>query len=278
MNIKAMIFNLCGTIVDLRPLRFRSMTDVLKREGIHYDLNPEIIDKRFSGLDDLTIVHRLVADGLVPAEQALSLCWKLEDGFAGETSQAIERGDLAPFRGSLEFLKRLHENKIQIAIVSETSTSIARMVVRRLAGLATDAVIGADSLNPVVWDFYMERALEEAGPAIEDGPGGKELSTHLLWTTDPVRIKPDDPVPFPNRRYYELALDHLDVLAKPEEALVFEDSADGGTAAKSAGFRIMLVAHSSNSYELRKVSPMVLEGIPEIPRVLARLFEIRFDH
>lgn len=279
MLIRAVVFNLCGTLVNLRPFRFQTMADVLVEEGIAGSMDPASLAERFAGADDLTIANCLTAEKRVGPEKVVPLCWQFEKAFGEKLTVALDRGELRAYRGSKELLKELAGSNIPVAVVSETSAAVARMVLRRVTGLETDAIVGIDSLNAPIWDFYMNKSLEEIDPAIADGPGGKDIGHHLLWTVDPDReYQPAQGahIPFPDRRFYEAALSYLDIPVKPEEVIAFEDSAESGAVTNTTGYQTILVAHTNRREDLRKVTNPVLDGMPESLDTLKRLFGMEF--
>jgi HAD superfamily hydrolase (TIGR01509 family) len=201
-GLKALLFDLDGTLAETDSLHFPAWADILRPHG--YEVDWAFYQENISGRLNPEILAEL-APHLSPEE-------------AGEIVEAKEAhfreraGALEPLPGLVDFIEKGHEGGLVTVLVTNAPRANAL------------AVLGALRL-----DKFFE----------------------VLILAEDVGAGKPDPAP------YRAALATLGL--RPEEALAFEDSPAGITAAVGAGIPTVGIASTHDPEKLRSLgaSPVV---------------------
>ncbi len=170
-ELKAVIFDLDGTLTDSDKVHFRVFQDFFAKKGI--DLNRDIYRKKISGRQNAAILADFLPQ--LSAEEGEAFSAKKEENF-----REMAKGNLTPLPGLLSLLKQLAKKGIVVAVVTNAPPENAHFMLSEL-GL-TDAfefiVIGDDlprgKPDPLPYQTALDRLGIEAEAAIafEDSTAG----------------------------------------------------------------------------------------------------------
>lgn len=192
MTLKAILFDMDGTLIDSDPIHAAVFVDFLGARGV--TLTPEDYMTRIHGRQ-----NRDIFADFLPDEDPRAMDVAKEAAFRDRIT-----ADLPMIAGARRFLERVADSSLKPAVV--TNACRANL----------DAVLTALGLD--------------------------ELFQHTVSADEVTQGKPHPAL-------YQNALAALDVSAT--DALVFEDSPSGVTAARAAGLSVIGVTSSLSSAELQ---------------------------
>lgn len=201
--VKALFFDLDGTISDTHALHLASWIEILRPHGIDVDL--DLYKKRLKHQENEAVINELL-----PALSAEEIREMLEAEAASYRGRATKAG---PILGLYELLEEGRRRGLTLGLVTNAPSE--------LAGRSLEALGLSEAFDPMVF--------------------AEEAEAH----------KPD-PAP------YELALERLGI--PPAEALAFEDSPKGITAAARAGIPAVGLHSAYDPDELRGAGAEIIAG------------------
>ena len=192
--LKAVIFDLDGTLTNSDRVHFQVFKDLFAEYGV--ELDKKTYKEKVSGRQNEAILADFLPD--LPKEEAAAFSDKKEAAFRDRA-----KGNLVPLPGLLDLLSQIKEKGLSAAVVTNAPPENAAFMLSTL-GLE-------NRFEPVVIG--------------DDLPRGKP-----------------DPLP------YQTALEKLKIT--PAEAIVFEDSSAGITAALGAGLHTIGVTTTQDAKDL----------------------------
>lgn len=168
--LKAILFDLDGTLVNTDPIHFLTWQEVLKQSGLQIDLS--FYKKNISGRHNPEIVKDMFPD--LPVEEGMKIADAKEALFRNCGEQ------LQPLAGLMTLLDWLKSSELKSALVSNAPQANANFVLETLAistnfstiVLAEDAPPGKP--DPAPYQVALQRLGIEPSEAIafEDSPSG----------------------------------------------------------------------------------------------------------
>jgi len=140
MNIKAIIFDVDGVLVDTVPYHFEAWRRMFEEQGVKFTFEDYV--QKVNGLPRDTGVKNILTD--LKDEELVSLADKKQDYFLDAFVQKPPK----PLKGVIPFLK--HLNKLEIVAVAASSSKNAPFVLDRMgiADYLHSTVSGHDFKNP----------------------------------------------------------------------------------------------------------------------------------
>lgn len=192
--LKALLFDLDGTLIETDSIHFLIWQDFLRDCGL--DIDPDFYKAKISGRLNPDIVAELLPQ-LSSSEQA-DFIWRKEAEFRNRADS------LVPMLGLMELLAWAFEKKLKLAVVSNAPRENAEFMLQALHLEQTFAnVVLADELavgkpDPLPYQAALQRlniAPEEA-IAFEDSPSGicsavgaGIFTVGIASTRDPKELK-----------------------------------------------------------------------------------------
>jgi HAD superfamily hydrolase (TIGR01509 family) len=169
--LKALLFDLDGTLANTDPIHFQVWRDLLREYGLEID--PDFYRANFSGRRNQEIVKDLLPQLSEQAGEELSIRKEAEFRDRAETS-------LAPTAGLLDLLKWMDEHGLQRAVVTNAPVENAEFMLRVLhLNEVFATVILGDELpvgkpDPLPYQMALEQLGIRADEAIvfEDSTSG----------------------------------------------------------------------------------------------------------
>ncbi len=169
--LKALLFDLDGTLANTDPIHYATWKDVLREYGLTIDR--KFYDENFSGRLNVAIVANLLPQ--LSAEAGAQLSWNKEAEFRKRAS-----GELRPLAGLMDILQWANTQHLQQAVVTNAPVENAEFMLRVLK-LDTyfHTVVIAENLergkpDPLPYQVALDRlgVSAEAAVAFEDSPSG----------------------------------------------------------------------------------------------------------
>lgn len=113
MNIKAVIFDMDGVVVDNHKYHFKAWMDFADR--YEFELNEEIYRERFNGKTNRDLFRMIFDD---PTDDEIASYTDEKESLYRE----LYYNDLAPHTGLLDFLAGLKRSRIKIALATSAPT------------------------------------------------------------------------------------------------------------------------------------------------------------
>lgn len=169
--LKALLFDLDGTLANTDPIHFATWKDVMKNYGL--ELDREFYDKHFSGRLNTAIVANLLPQ--LSVEEGEQLSWQKEAEFRRRA-----RGELQPLPGLMDLLEWVNSQQLQQAVVTNAPVENAEFMLQVLQlDQQFETVVIAEQLergkpDPLPYQVALERlgVSAEAAVAFEDSPSG----------------------------------------------------------------------------------------------------------
>ncbi|MGB7250905.1 MAG: HAD-IA family hydrolase [Phormidesmis sp.] len=174
--LKAVIFDLDGTLTNSDKVHFRVFQEMFALRGISID--KAIYRKKISGRQNAAILADFLPRLSLAAREAFS-------GEKETTFRAIAKGKITPLPGLLPLLAQIHSQDLAAAVVTNAPPENATFMLSEL-GLAErfDPVILGDELakgkpDPLPYQTALEQLGIQATEAIafEDSPSGIRSAT-----------------------------------------------------------------------------------------------------
>lgn len=180
MNIKCILFDMDGVIVDSEPRVFRFYRDALTSQGIDIELDEFM---GYIGKSDYMIAVEIIKKfkiAMAPEE--------FLQGIIGNYYTNFE--DIQPMDGLIDFLDQVKSEKIKTAVVSSTNSDNVLLVLNRLELVRYfDAIICGDMVSktkPSPEGYLKAACLLNAVPeeclVIEDSPLGIQAGINAHMT------------------------------------------------------------------------------------------------
>lgn len=207
VDLKAVIFDFDGVLVDSEPLHYRAFCDVLAPLGLAHSY--EVYLERYIGFDDRDAVRAIFQDAGRPLSADLfkHVLRAKEAAFQRIVSQGV-----VPFAGAEELVQELREAGLPLAIASGAKAEEIRLILNTLNMLhAFSVIVSADDVqagkpHPETYQRAL-KGLYDAHPALlHEGVAGNG--------------------------------------ALPRGVVVIEDTPTGIQAARSAGLFVVAVGHT----------------------------------
>lgn len=123
--IKAMIFDMDGVISDTQGIHANTESELLKRYGI--EMHPDEITRRYAGVGDEEMFREIFSRGqkkIPEIEQLIEKKWRIMDH--------LVRGNVREVPGTREFIERLENLGLPLAVGSASRLSFVEMVLAEL--------------------------------------------------------------------------------------------------------------------------------------------------
>ncbi|MBF2026404.1 MAG: HAD family phosphatase [Oscillatoriales cyanobacterium C42_A2020_001] len=169
--LRALLFDLDGTLANTDPIHFATWKDVMQTYGL--ELDREFYDQNFSGRLNAAIVANLLPQLSVEAGEQLS--WQKEAEFRRRAT-----GELQPLPGLMDLLQWANSQQLQQAVVTNAPVENAEFMLQVLKlDNHFETVVIAEQLergkpDPLPYQVALERlgVSAEAAVAFEDSPSG----------------------------------------------------------------------------------------------------------
>ncbi|ROQ89891.1 HAD family hydrolase [Desulfosoma caldarium] len=214
VDLKAVIFDFDGVLVDSEPLHYQAFCDVLTPMGLAHSY--DVYLERYIGFDDRDALRAIFQDAGRPLTPELfeHLLQAKEAAF-----QRIVSHGVVPFAGARELVKELYEARLPLAIASGAKTTEICLILRTLNLLeAFSVIVSADDV--------------QAG---KPHPETYQRAVEALYAAHPA-----------------LGHDATSNGASPRGVVVVEDTPAGIQAARAAGLFVVAVAHTYPAGELHQ--------------------------
>lgn len=214
VDLKAVIFDFDGVLVDSEPLHYQAFCDVLTPLGLAHSY--DVYLQRYIGFDDRDALRAIFQDAGRPLNPELfeHLLHAKEAAF-----QKIVAHGVVPFAGARELVKELRDARLPLAIASGAKTEEIRLILSSLnLRDAFSVIVSADDVqagkpHPETYERALQ-ALYAAHPALNEGVAGNGASL--------------------------------------EGIVVIEDTPTGIQAARAAGLFVVAVGHTYPLAELHQ--------------------------
>lgn len=213
-DLKAVIFDFDGVLVDSEPLHYKAFCEVLKPLGLSpsYDVYVE----RYIGFDDRDAFRAMFQDAGKDLDPDLfeRLLLAKEAAFHRIVAEGV-----VPFAGARELVEDIQRAGLPLAIASGAKTAEIRMILRSLGMLeAFSVIVSADDVragkpHPETYERAL-KALYAMHPALRGDPASDGTA--------------------------------------PSGVVVLEDTPTGIQAARSAGLFVVAVAHTYPMADLQQ--------------------------
>ena len=131
MSIKAVIFDMDGTMAHTEPLHFRAFSAIFEEFGATWEYDEFI--KKYSGTGSHNIISGVLQDRGKTYKDLDALALKKKDIYR----QLVESAEIAVVDGLYEFIEMLKTEGVPYLIASGTNADNVRSVLERI-GLSTD--------------------------------------------------------------------------------------------------------------------------------------------
>jgi HAD superfamily hydrolase (TIGR01509 family) len=173
--LKALLFDMDGTLADTDPLHFETYKTALAGRGIHIDRNA--YDRHISGRSNEECMARLLPDGTEVEKNAIA---DHKERLFRETLETQAPETLAPTPGTMDLLAWAAENALVSALVTSAPPENVDSVLACLGLIGRfDVVIARNDVkltkpDPFPFRLALERLGVEAasGLAFEDSTSG----------------------------------------------------------------------------------------------------------
>lgn len=123
--IKAIIFDMDGVISDTQGIHANTESELLKSYGI--EMHPDEITRRYAGVGDEEMFRQIFSRGqkqIPEIEQLVEKKWRIMD--------QLVRGNVREVPGTREFIERLENLGLPLAVGSASRLSFMEMVLAEL--------------------------------------------------------------------------------------------------------------------------------------------------
>lgn len=169
--LKALLFDLDGTLSDTDPVHFQTWREILQR--FEMDLTSEMYKAKISGRLNEDIVRDLLPQ--LSDEDGAQLIWDKEAKFRSRGTHLLQ-----PMPGLLKILDWAEQSSLELAVVSNAPRENAEFMLRvlNLEERFTTVILGGElergKPDPLPYQTAIDRLglQPHAGLAFEDSPSG----------------------------------------------------------------------------------------------------------